>query len=164
MQRILLFSLVGLFIGVGQAAAQEPQKKERSEPQLIKRYEKPLNSVHRLEEDTIDLAPGARDPKGKVALRFCSSKPLKEVYLNATASTFVIVNYLKKIYEMPPERILFLRSASCVGQKTANGKRAVVETWVIPNGAALPPNDEAATLTEKGELQTVAVNKLKDCR
>jgi hypothetical protein len=107
-------------------------------PILIHRYEKGYGS-HSLEDNVAYLVDSA-GAGGRVAVRVCSQKRLPIALSIAAANPFVISTILKVDYSYLPERILYLRSDSCLG---SDPMAAATELWAVPSGAVLPASVES---------------------
>lgn len=156
---ILLFVLSLLITTYCRVSAQNGGN-EKPLPKLEHRYEKRLVGTYRIEEDAIDLGPVARTQNGRIAIRYCTNKPFSaNVVYRSNVNVNTIINYAKTIYNLPSERILLLRSSGCVNPKNPKPKRAIMETWTIPEGADLPLNEEAIVIDAKGNFQKYEPNK-----
>src|SRR5438067_273686 len=95
--------------------------------------------LHVIEEAALDLKEYASEPGDMAAVRVCSKEPLPLALTIATASPFIMVEYLEH-YGLSRERILFLRAEDCSGN---NPEIAVTEFWAIPKGATPPTSVES---------------------
>lgn len=130
--------LLGLFLfSVANVRGQSVQ------PILIHRYEKGYSS-HSLEDNAAYLADSAGNGGG-VAVRVCSQKRLPVALSIAAADPFTVSTILKADYGYTLERIVFLRSADCLG---SNPKIAATELWAVPKGAALPASVESVKASQ----------------
>jgi hypothetical protein len=123
---------------------------------LFTRYENGAGG-NRLIEDvlTLTLSVSNKD-RTKVAIRVCSKEPIPFALATAGANPFRIAELLSDSYGYSPEQVIFLRSENCLSSK--NPSRSITEVWAVPQGAQLPPHDEALTsnqvrLTSLGKEQ-----------
>lgn len=110
----------------------------QSGARLIHRYERRCG-YSCAQELAIDLGVNAKKSDDVVAVRFCSKEPLPLALSTSAAACGYVISILTDSYGYTPERILFLRSAGCLGPASAV---TATEFWVIPEGAALPTSIE----------------------
>jgi|SRR5947209_3676528 len=94
--------------------------------------------LHVIQEAALDLKEyaGAKD---RVAIRVCSKEPMPVALVTATASPFIMLEYLEH-YGFTQERILYLRSEDCLGNNPAI---PITQFWAIPEGASAPSSVES---------------------
>lgn len=91
---------------------------------------------HAIEEAALDLKGQASGTNDAVAIRLCSKGPMPVALATATASPFVLLEYLER-YGFTRERVLFLRSEDCLSNDPSV---TVTEFWALPRGASPPPS------------------------
>lgn len=99
------------------------------------------DALHAIQEVALDLKAHASGPEDRVGVRVCSKEKLPIALLAATASPFLLQEFLEH-YNFTPQRILFLRSEECEVQDPS---LAVTEFWAIPKGADPPASIESIT-------------------
>lgn len=115
------------------------QQRKQPEAKLVRSPFVGGDVMHVIQESALDLKEYASGPDDMVAVRVCSKEPLAVALSIATASPFIMLEYLEH-YGFSRERVLFMRSEDCLGDNPAI---AVTEFWAIPKGAAPPPSVEA---------------------
>ena len=103
------------------------------------------DALHAIQEVALDFKEHATDPADRVAVRLCSKNKLRRALRQATASPFVLQEYLEH-HGFNARRILFLRSEDCLA--AGDPSIVVTEFWVIPKGAAPPTSVESITAEE----------------
>lgn len=106
--------------------------------------------LHVIEESALDLKEYANGPADMVAIRVCSKEPLAVALSTATASPFIMLDYLEH-YGFSRDRILFLRAEDCL---VNNPAIAVTEFWAIPKGAT-PPSSAESIKSSQARLEVV---------
>jgi hypothetical protein len=96
------------------------------------------DATHAIQEAALDLKEYASGANDTIAIRVCSKEPMPVALSTATASPFIILEYLEH-YGFSRDRILFLRSEECL---MTNPSVALTEFWALPQGAAPPPSVE----------------------
>jgi hypothetical protein len=114
------------------------QEKHPPEARLIRTFYKG-DFLHANNEAALDLRAWAGGPDDRIAVRICSKEPMPVAVAVASGRPFLLVSNLTN-HGYSQERILFLRSDSCLGNDPAI---AVTEFWAIPKGASLPPSTES---------------------
>lgn len=126
----LLFFFKALSVG---------QEVQRPEAKLVRSPFMGGNFADVMQEAAIDIKGHAGGPEDMAAIRICSKEPMPMALVIATASPFIMLEYLEH-YDYSRDRILFLRSENCLGAKHGI---AVTEFWAIPKGATPPASIEA---------------------
>lgn len=108
------------------------------------------DAAHAIQEVALDLKAQASGPEDRVGVRVCSKEKLPIALLTATASPFVLQEFLEH-YGFTPQRILFLRSEECLARDPS---LAVTEFWAIPKGADPPQSVERIT-ADQAQVQVV---------
>src|SRR5688572_12483437 len=114
------------------------------------------DALHAIQEVALDFKAHATDPGDRVAVRVCSKNKMRRALLQATASPFVLQEYLEH-YGFNARRILFLRSEDC--RAAGDPSIVVTEFWVIPNGAAPPASVESITAEEAAVYKSTTQSK-----
>lgn len=106
---------------------------------LVHRYERRCGHSC-AQELAVDLGGVyAKKPDDIVVVRFCSKEALPLALSTSAAAYRYVISILTDSYGYTPERVLFLRSESCIGSVSAV---TATEFWAIPQGAALPASVE----------------------
>lgn len=144
----LIFSSSVWFLGQGNSI--------QSRARLVHRYERRCGHSC-AQELAIDLGGVyAKKPDDMVVVRFCSKEALPLALSTSAAAYGYVISILTDSYGYTAERILFLRSESCLGP--ALGVTAT-EFWAIPQGAALPDSVEIAK-SNQVRLESLAMEGL----
>lgn len=147
MNKILVVALV---IGLSFTAPLLGQEGGRPEAKLVRSPFAGGDVQHVIQEAALDLKEYASGSEDMVAVRVCSREPMPVALSIATASPFIMLEYLEH-YGFSQERILLLRSEDCLGDDPAI---AVTEFWAIPKGAAPPPSTESIK-SSQAQLEVV---------
>lgn len=115
------------------------QESKQPEAKLVRNPFAGGDVLHVIQEAALDLKEYASGTGDMIAIRVCSKEPMPVALSIASASPFIMLEYLEH-YGFSRERILFLRSEDCIGDNLAI---AVTEFWAIPKGAAPPPSVES---------------------
>jgi hypothetical protein len=102
--------------------------------------------LHVIQEAALDLKEYAGGSGDIAAIRVCSKEALPVALTTATASPFIMLQYLEH-YGFSRERILFLRAEDCLDNNPAI---AATEFWAVPKGAAPPPSVESIKSSQAG--------------
>ena len=108
------------------------------------------DSLHAIQEVALDLKAHATGAGDRVAVRVCSKEKLSVALLTATASPFVLREYLEH-HGIEAQRVLFLRSEDCLARDTST---AVTEFWLVPKGAE-PPASVESIRADRAHVQVV---------
>jgi len=126
------------------------QESKQPEAKLVRSPFAGGDVIHVIQEAALDLKEYASGADDMVAVRVCSKEPLPVALSIAAASPFIMLEYLEH-YGFSRERVLLLRSESCLGDNSAI---AMTEFWAIPKGAVPPPSVESIK-SSQAQLEVV---------
>ena len=142
---ILLF---GLLVCIPTLSIGQENKQPRAK--LVREAFIAGDSSHAIEEAALDLKEHASGKQDRVAVRVCTNERLPVALSIASASPFIMLEYLEH-YGFSRERVLLMRSGDCL---VKNSKIAVTEFWAIPDGAS-PPHSVESIRSSQASLQVV---------
>ncbi len=132
------------------AILSQGQESKQPEAKLVRSPFIGGDVMHVIQEAALDLKGYASGSDDMVAIRVCTKEPLAVALSIATASPFIMLEYLEH-YGFSRERVLLLRSEDCLGN---NPTIAVTEFWAIPTGAA-PPSSVESIRSSQAQLEVV---------